>query len=83
MVVAVTVNRMSDFIGYFRGSFVQTVTKRMIVALVVVISHITLEFLRGVNSGTSSFLYSNLLLGWVPTVDDVSLSRLGGMGVVL
>lgn len=53
----------------------------MVVAVVVVISHITLELLGGVDRGTSS-LYSNLLAARVAAVDCVNLPT-GWVGVVL
>jgi hypothetical protein len=50
-------------------------TKRMVLALVVVISHITLELLGGGSSGTSRFFYSDL--GLIARVNTVNLSVVG------
>jgi hypothetical protein len=49
--------------------------------VVVVISHITLVLLGGVDNGTSSLFYSNL--SWVTAVDVVNLPPGGVGGVVL
>jgi len=74
VVVAVRVEGMSDVFGYFVGSLGNTLTKRMILALVVVISHITLELLGGVASGTSSLFYSNLSSSWITAINLVGLA---------
>jgi hypothetical protein len=58
-----------------------TVTERVVLAVVVVISHITLGLLGGVNRGTSR-LYSNLLAVRVAAVDWVNLAT-RRVGVVL
>jgi hypothetical protein len=85
VVVRVVVLGTVDGVGYafgdFVGSFVETVAERVILAVFVVISHITLKLLRGVGSGTSSAFYSNL--GWIAGVDVVRLSALGRVAVVL
>ena len=60
VVVAVRVDGVGDAFSYFVSSLGHTLTERMVLALVVVISHITLELLGGVGSGTSSLFYSNL-----------------------
>jgi hypothetical protein len=82
-VVVVTVR--VDGVGYafsdLVSGFGDSVTKRVVVAVVVVISHITLELLGGVGSGTSSSIYSNL--GRVAAVDtDVLRLTLVGVGVL-
>jgi hypothetical protein len=74
-----------DGVGYafsdLVSGFGDSVTKRVVVAVVVVISHITLELLGGVGSGTSSSIYSNL--GRVAAVDtDVLRLTLVGVGVL-
>lgn len=67
VVVRVVVLGTVDGVGYafgdLVGCFVETVAERVILAVFVVISHITLKLLGGVGSGTSSAFYSNL--GWV------------------
>lgn len=73
VVVAVTVDGVSDVVGYFRSCLGDTVTKRVVLAVVVVISHITLVRFGGVNSGTSSF-YSNLLAMRVAAVNGFYLT---------
>lgn len=79
VVVAVRVDGMGYTFSDLVGSLGNTVTKRVVVTVVVVISHITLELLGGVGSGTSSLFYSNL--GWVAAVDTVNLT-LVGVGVL-
>lgn len=81
VVVARAVDGVSDVVGYFRSCLGNTVTKRVVLAVVVVISHITLELLGGVNRGTSR-LYSNLLATRVAAVDCVNLPT-GRVAVVL
>jgi hypothetical protein len=81
VVVAVTVDGVSDVVGYFRSCLGDTVTKRVVLAVVVVISHITLVRFGGVNSGTSS-LYSNLLAMRVAAVNGFYLTT-GRVAVVL
>ena len=78
VVVAGAVDGMKDAIS----SFMETVTKRMIVSVFVVISHITLVLLGGANRGTSSLFYSNLA-GRVTAVDDIKIATMRGEGVVL
>lgn len=77
VVVAVTVDGVEDAIS----SFVETVTEGVVVTVFVVISHITLVLLGGVDS-RSSRLYSNLGLGWVAGVDGVNLPAVAGGLVV-
>ena len=85
VVVRVVVLGTVDGVGYafgdLVGCFVETVAERVILAVFVVISHITLELFGGVGSGTSSAFYSNL--GWVAGVDVVRLSALRRVAVVL
>lgn len=81
VVVSRAVDGMSDMIGDLVSCLGDTVTERVVVAVVVVISHITLVLLGGVNRGTSS-LYSNLFPGRVAAVDGVNVST-GRVGVVL
>jgi hypothetical protein len=81
VVVAGTVDGMGDALTDFVGSLGDAVTERVVVTVFVVISHITLVLLGGVNSGASS-LYSNLFLGRIAAVDDVNLPTVG-VGVVL
>jgi len=63
VVVAVSVDgvgySVGDLVCDLVGSVGNTVTKAVVVAVVVVISHITLEVLGDVDSGTSSLFYSN------------------------
>lgn len=66
--------------GDLVGSFVETLTERVVLAVVVVISHITLELLGGVGSGTSSFFYSDLC--WIAAVDTFFTLTLVGVGVL-
>jgi hypothetical protein len=72
VVVAVRVDGVGYAFGNLVSSFGNTVTKRVVVAVVVVISHITLELFGGVGSGTSSFFYSNLGRGRIAAVDVVN-----------
>lgn len=65
------------------GGFVETVAEGVILTVFVVISHITLVLLGGVDSGSSSLFYSNLSFGWVAGVDEVNLTTLGRIAVVL
>jgi hypothetical protein len=60
VVVTVGVDGVDDAISYLVSSLGDTVTERVIMTVVVVISHITLVLLGSVGSGTSSFFYSNL-----------------------
>lgn len=78
VVVAVTVDRVEDAVG----SFVKTVAERMVLAVFVVISHITLVLLGTVDGSSSSLFYTNVSLR-VTRVDDVNLASRGGIGVVL
>jgi hypothetical protein len=67
VVVRVVVLGTVDGVGYafgdLVGCLVKTVAERVILAVFVVISHITLVLLGGVGSGTSSTFYSDL--GWI------------------
>lgn len=78
VVVAGAVNGVKDAIS----SFMETVAKRMVVSVFVVISHITLVLLGGANRGTSSLFYSNLARR-VAVVDDVKIATMRREGVVL
>jgi hypothetical protein len=73
-----------DGVGYVLSNLVcglgDTLTEGVIGTVVVVISHITLVLLGGVDSSTSSLFYSNL--SWVTGVDVVNLPP-RGVGVVL
>jgi hypothetical protein len=84
VVVTVRVDGVGYTLGDLVGGFVcdvgDSLTKRMVLALVVVISHITLELLGGVCSGTSSFFYSDL--GWVAVVDTGVILTVVGVGVL-
>lgn len=71
VVVAVSVDGMEDAVG----SFVKTVTEGVVVSVFVVISHITLVLLWGVDS-RSSRLYSNFR--WIAGVDGVNLPAVAG-----
>lgn len=72
VVVAVRVDGVGDTFTDLVGSLGNTVTKRVVVTVVVVISHITLELLGGVGSGSSRFFYTNR--GWVAAVDTITLT---------
>jgi hypothetical protein len=80
VVVALRVERMSDAFCYLVGSLGNTLTERVVVTFVVVISHITFELLGGADSGRSSLFYSNL--SWIAAVDGFNLLAVG-VGVVL
>lgn len=80
VVVTVGVKRMGDAISDLVGGFVDTLTEGVILAVVVVISHITLVLSGGVDSGTSSLFYSNLR--WIAAVNVVDLTPVG-VGIVL
>jgi hypothetical protein len=80
VVVAVRVDGVGYAFSDLVGSLGNTVTKRVVVTVVVVISHITLELLGGVGSGTSSFFYSDLC--WVAAVDTLFTLTLVGVGVL-
>jgi hypothetical protein len=84
VVVTVRVDGVGYTLGDLVGGFVcdvrDSLTKRMVLALVVVISHITLELLGGVGSGTSSFFYSDL--GRVAGCDTGVILTVGGVGVL-
>jgi hypothetical protein len=60
VVVTVGVERVSDVVGDLVGGVFDTLTEGVVLALVVVISHITLVLLGSVDGGTSSLFYSNL-----------------------
>lgn len=88
VLVGVVVTLRVDGVGYAVGDLVSglvgsvgdTVTKAVVVTFVVVISHITLELLGGVGSGTSSLFYSNLC--WVAAVDSAGNLSLIGRGIL-
>lgn len=80
VVVAVRVDGVGDAISNLVGSLGDTVTERVIMTVVVVISHITLVLLGSVDSGTGRFFYSNLR--WITAVDVVCLPPVG-VGIVL
>jgi hypothetical protein len=81
VLVVVRVNGVGYAFGNLVGSFGDTLTERVVVTVVVVISHITLVLLGCVGSGTSSLFYSNLGLGWVPAIDTLG-TRVGSVGVL-
>jgi len=58
VVVAVTVDGVEDLLGDLVSDLVDTVAERVVVSVFVVISHITLELLGGVNRRPSSRLDS-------------------------
>jgi hypothetical protein len=60
VVVTVRVDGVLDTVGDLVSGVGDSLTKRVVLALVVVISHITLEVLGGSGSGTSRCFYSNL-----------------------
>lgn len=76
VVVAMRVDGVGDVVSDLVGGFVDSLTKAVVLTLVVVISHITLELLGGVNSGTSSLFYSGL--SWVASVNNLDLSCVRG-----
>lgn len=80
VLVAVRVDGVLNAVCYLVCDVGDALTKRMVLALVVVISHITLELLGGCSSGTSRFFYSNL--GLIACVNTVNLSVVG-VGVAL
>lgn len=85
VVVAVRVDGVLNAFGYLVCGVGDSLTKRMVLALVVVISHITLELLGGCSSGTSRFFYSDLGLMGVNTVylPVVGIgTALGGVGLL-
>lgn len=75
VVVAVRVDGVLNAVGYLVGGVGDSLTKRVVLAFVVVISHITLELLGGCGSGTSRFFYSDLSL--VAAVSTVYLPVVG------
>jgi hypothetical protein len=80
VVVALRVDGVGDALSDLVGSLVDTVTKRVVLTVVVVISHITLELLGGVDSGSSSVFYSNL--SWIAAVNVLDLAPVGGRCVL-
>jgi hypothetical protein len=86
VVVAVRVDRVLNAVCYLVCGGGDSLTKRMVLALVVVISHITLELLGGCSSGTSRFFYSDL--GLIAGINTVNLPvvrkgiALGGVGLL-
>jgi len=81
VLVAVAVDGVENFLGDLVGSFVETVTERVVVAVFVVISHITLELLGGVNRRPCSLLYADCF-SRVTGVDCVNTAALRRVGVV-
>jgi hypothetical protein len=81
VVVAVRVDGVLDAVGNLVGSLGDSLTKRVVLAFVVVISHITLVLLGGVDSGTSRLFYTSL--SWVMAVNNVLGLPLVGVGVGL
>jgi hypothetical protein len=79
VLVAVGVDGVSYAVGDLVSCFGDALTERVVVTVVVVISHITLVLLGGVDSGTSSLFYSNL--GWVTGVHGFNLG-LRSVGVL-
>lgn len=80
VVVAVRVDGVGYAFSDLVSSLGDTVTKRVVVTVVVVISHITLVLLGGLNRGTSSAFYSDL--GRVAGVDSAVNLSLVGIGVL-
>jgi hypothetical protein len=60
VVVAVRVDGVSDVVGDVVCGLLDALTEGVVLALVVVISHITLVLLGSVDGGTSSLFYSDL-----------------------
>jgi len=81
VLVAVRVDGVSDTFSDLVSGFVETLTKRVVLTFVVVISHITLELLGGRRCGTSRFFYSNLC--WVAGVNNTVVLMSGWPGVLL
>jgi len=75
VVVAVRVDGVLNAVGYLVGGVGDSLTKRVVLAFVVVISHVTLGLLGGCDSGTSRFFYSDL--SWVAAVNTVYLPVVG------
>jgi len=77
VVVTGTVDGVDNTISYL----VETVAKRMIVTVVVVISHVKFVLFRGIDCSPSSLFYSNLLSCWClrgrVNEFDVSLTEAG------
>jgi hypothetical protein len=74
VVVALVVDGVGYALGNLVGSFVETVAEGVILAVVVVISHITLGLLGGGSSGASSNFYSVRLGVGVGVLGGNSLS---------
>ena len=70
VVVTVSVDGVENAVG----GFVKSLTKTVVLALVVVISHITLVLLRCVDSRSRSLFYTNFSSGRVTRVDNVNLT---------
>lgn len=83
VVVMGTVDGVCYTFGDLVGSFVETVTERMVLAVFVVISHITLVLLGCVKGGSSRLFYSDLCFGWVAAVNEVNFTTLNRVAVVL
>jgi hypothetical protein len=80
MVMLVVVTRSVDGVEDVVSSTVKSVTERVILAFVVVISHIKLAFLGRVDGSTSLRLDTYFLFGWRCVV---VVSSRGSVGVVL
>jgi hypothetical protein len=72
--VTLVVDGVGDAFSYLVGCLVETVAERVILAVVVVISHITLVLLGGRSRGASSDFYSVLLGVGVGVLGGDSLS---------
>jgi hypothetical protein len=80
VVVAVRVDGVLNAVGNLVGSLGDSLTKRVVLAFVVVISHITLVLLGGVDSGTSRLFYTSL--SWITAVNVLDLPPVGvGVGL--
>lgn len=80
VVVAVRVDGVLDAVGDLVSGVRDSLTKRVVFALVVVISHITLELLGGCGSGTSRCFYSDLR--WLVAGNALDVLA-AGEGIVL
>ena len=69
-----------DTISYAIGCFGDALTEGVVLAVLVVISHITLELLGGCSSGTSRCFYSDLR--WLVAGDTLDVLA-AGEGIVL
>jgi len=69
VLVVVRVDGVRDTFSDLVGGFVDTLTERVVLTFVVVISHITLVLLGGLDGGTSRLFYSNLS-SWIAAVNS-------------